>query len=205
MARKKSHLTLKLGPAKQREIFFNVLLKRYLSETGKEFFTSDEEKEDVERHIGYIWDTELKNRTNEFASLSARELEEMFEQIEVGFDEEDTENVGEQPDELDQIEQAATAIIMNIPLQEAGFKTSKIRFDKDDPLELLSEPELLQVRWAYDVAIRIARYAYEDDKEVRKYLRKEIHGLLSAYIPKEKIIPVRDLMIEEYKEGLLFL
>ncbi len=205
MARKRTHLTLKLGPSKQREIFFNVLMKQYLAKTGKEFFSSEEEKEDVERQLDTIWNTEFKNQTADFANLSAQELEDLFDQIDVGFDEEDDVESGATLDDLDQAEQAATAIIMNIPLREAGFETSKIRFDKHDPLELLTEVEQLQVRWAYDVAVRIARYAYEDDNEVRKYLRKEIHGLLSAYIPKQKIIRIRDLMIEEYKDGLLFL
>lgn len=212
MARKKSHLTLKLGPQKQRDIFNNVLIKRYLAQTGKDYFTSDAEKDDLLEQLNNIWEKEFKDHTGEFANLSPKELEDLFEQIEVSFDDDGDDGAignytldGRELDDFEKTEQAATAIIMNIPLREAGFDTNKIRFDRKDPLSMLNEIEQIQVRWAYDVAVRIARYAYEDDKEVRKYLRKEIHGLLSAYLPKQKIIPVRDLMIDEYKDGLLFL
>ncbi len=204
MTKKKSHLTLKLGPAKQREIFNNVLLKRYLNDSGKDYFTSDDEKADVLKQLDEIWELEIKDKTTEYANLSAQELEELFEQIDVGFgavDEEKEKDI----EEFEAAERAATALIMSIPLREAGFDTRKIRFDKDDPFESLTELEQIKVKWSYDVAIRVARYAYEEDKEIRKYLRKEIHGLLSAYIPKQKIIPVRDQMIEDYKDGLLFL
>ncbi len=115
------------------------------------------------------------------------------------------EEIEKDIEEFEAAERAATALIMSIPLREAGFDTRKIRFDKDDPFESLTELEQIKVKWSYDVAIRVARYAYEEDKEIGKYLRKEIHGLLSAYIPKQKIIPVRDQMIEDYKDGLLFL
>jgi len=203
MTKKKSHLTLKLGPAKQREIFNSVLLKRYLTESGKEYFSSDDERNDILEKLDEIWESEFKSRTTEFANLSAQELEELFEQVDVGF--EDGEGYKKEREELEAAEHASTALIMSIPLRESGFNTSKIRFDRPDPFESLTELEQIKVKWAYDVAIRVARYAYEEDKEIRKSLRKEIHGLLSAYIPKQKIIPVRDQMIEDYKDGLLFL
>ncbi len=204
MSKKKSHLTLKLGPAKQREIFNDVLLRRYLNSMDKDYFTSDEERAEIIEQLDEIWESRFKDKTAEFANLSAQELEELFEQIDVGFDEFD-EELEKEIEEFEAAERAATALIMSIPLREAGFETRKIRFDKDDPFESLTELEQIKVKWAYDVSVRVARYAYEDDKEIRKYLRKEIHGLLSAYIPKQKIIPVRDQMIEDYKDGVLFL
>ncbi len=202
MVKKKSHLTLKLGPAKQREIFNNVMLRRYLNESGKEYFTSDAERDQILQQLDEIWDSEFRNQTNEFADMSADELEDIFDSVELSFDDALDDEV---LDDIDNIQKAATAVIMNIPLHESGFDTKKIRYDLKNPLVKLNELEQIRIRWAYDVASRVARYAYEDDKEIRKYLRKEIHGLLSAYLPKQKIIPVRDLMIDEYKNSLLYL
>ncbi len=202
MAKKKSHLTLKLGPIKQREIFNNVLLRRYLNESGKEYFTSDDEKEGIIEQLDDIWESEFKNRTDEFAGLSANELEDIFDSVDIAYDDTLDDEV---LDDIERIQKAATAVIMNIPMHESGFDTKKIRYDLKDPLVKLNELEQIRIRWAYDVASRVARYAYEEDKEIRKYLRKEIHGLLSAYLPKQKIIPVRDLMIDEYKNSLLYL
>lgn len=202
MAKKKSYLTLKLGPVKQREIFNNVLLRRFLHESGKEYFSTDDEKEEILRQLDEIWESEFKDQTGEFADLSVRELEDIFESVDISSDDTLDDRIH---DNIERIEKAATAVIMNIPLRESGFDTKKIRSDLKDPLGKLNELEQIRIRWAFDVASRVARYAYEEDKEIRKYLRKEIHGLLSAYLPKQKIIPVRDLMIDEYKNSLLFL
>lgn len=206
MSKKKTHLTLKIGTAKQKEIFHKVMLKRYLDETGKDYFFSVEEKNDIEKQLDDIWNAQFEDRFSEFASLSPRELEELFDTIEIRYDDPDEPYDSEAiSDELVIAERAATMIIMMIPLRETGVNIEKIKLEQENPFENMSLLECLKIRWAYDIATRIAAYVYEEDRVVRKNLRREIHGLLSAYIPKQKIIPLRDRMIKEYKKGLQYL
>jgi len=207
MSKKKTHLSLKIGSAKQKEIFRKVMLERYLSETGKDYFISDEEKNDIEKQLDDIWNAQFEDRFSEFASLSPRDLEELFDTIEIRYDDEPDDQYGDEelPEELAVAERAATMIIMMIPLRETGFNIKKIKLEQENPFENMSLLERLKIRWAYDIATRVAAYVYEEDRVVRKYLRREIHGLLSAYIPKQNIITVRDRMIKEYKKGLRYL
>jgi hypothetical protein len=206
MKKEKTYLTLKLGPAKQREIFNSILIKRYLSRMGKDAFATEEEKEDFHGQLDDIWEREFKEQTLEFANLSAGELERHFSEMEIFFDDgEIDEEMEEDIEDFERAELAATSFITLIPLRESGFPMEKISFDSKKSLDSMTEMEAIKVKWAYDVAMRVARYAYEKDKEIRKNLRKEIHGLLSAYIPRNRIIPIRDTMIEEYKNGLLIL
>jgi len=207
MSKKKTHLSLKIGSAKQKEIFRKVMLERYLSETGKDYFISDEEKNDIEKQLDGIWNAQFEDRFSEFASLSPRELEELFDTIEIRYDDEPDDQYGDEelPEEQAVAERAATMLIMMIPLRETGLNIKKIKLEQENPFENMSLLERLKIRWAYDIATRVAAYVYEEDRVVRKYLRREIHGLLSAYIPKQNIITVRDRMIKEYKKGLRYL
>jgi hypothetical protein len=207
MSKKKTHLSLKLGSARQKEIFQKVMLNRYLKETGKDYFISDEEKYDVQEQLDDIWTTQFEDRFSEFASLSPRELEELFDTIEIRYDDEPDDQSGDEelPEELAIAERAATMIIMMIPLRETGLNIKKIKLEQENPFDDMNLLERLKIRWAYDIATRVASYVYEEDRVVRKYLRREIHGLLSAYIPKQNIIPVRDRMIKEYMKGLRYM
>lgn len=199
MPRRKSHLTLKLGPAKQREVFNEVLLSSYLLKTGREQFTSDEEKREIMSQLDVIWDREFKKHTSEFASLTVQELESIFSEIDISIEDEGGQS---REENFERADHAATAAITIIPLGEIGFPLEKLQAGRAGERSF-SELDIIKVKWAYDVAIRVARYALEDDKEIRKCLRKEIHGLLSAYLTNKKIIPVRDRMIKEYKNQLL--